>query len=371
MDVSVIVPLYKGEKYVKKIISMLEENKRYLEKKTGSKRIEVILINDDPSEKIAEAEIYSPVISVTLLANRKNLGIHKSRIKGLEKAKGRFILFLDQDDTIVKEYFYKQLQMICDSDAVLCNGLYRENKLIYKNLQQQEKAVDKVYYYSQKTVIISPGQVLIRKEAIPDEWKNVCLLENGSDDVLLWILMLRNGSHIAVNPQCLYYHMESGDNASLDFHSMKRSVEELRQVVIDRRLLQGGELNTFLRAIEGRINKYESYNVLLDRWSAVICSLIETCKEKRYMKIAVYGYGVIGRKLVKGLEDAGIQIDFIIDQESECYKNISYKIYQPDMVTELADVTIITPLFDIKNIKDTLEKQDNLGKIYALSDFIG
>lgn len=38
--------------------------------------------------------------------------------------------------------------------------------------------------------ITSPGHCLIRKTSIPQLWKENILKNNGSDDLLLWLLML-------------------------------------------------------------------------------------------------------------------------------------------------------------------------------------
>lgn len=356
VEISVIIPLYKGKKYLESLIAMLEVNQEYLDKHMLNKRMEVILINDAPAEIIEDTDISSEIVPIRLLVNEENMGIHKSRIKGLEKARGQFILFLDQDDVIAKEYFYEQLQLIGDADAVLCNGVHRENKLIYKDLEQQREAVSRQGYYTQKTVIISPGQVLLRRRAIPDEWKCICLAENGSDDVLLWILMLRNNSRFVLNPSCLYRHVEEGDNTSLNFQSMKSSVEELMKVITNNRLLDGEELNVLVQALKHRIDKYEKYISVLENWGTILGNIVKLKKEKKYEKFAVYGYGVIGRKLRNDLAEAGVKINFFIDRVSGCYRDAPCEIYPPDKVPWKADVIIITPLFDIDNIKAEMEK---------------
>lgn len=117
--------------------------------------------------------------------NRENLGIYKSRLRGLEKSKGLYILFLDQDDEISPFYLWRQYNFIGKADAVLCNGVYRTNRIIYKDLKQQKDAVSKDEFIGKGNIIISPGQVLLKKSSIPSRWLNLMLQENGSDDVLL------------------------------------------------------------------------------------------------------------------------------------------------------------------------------------------
>ena len=170
--------------------------------------------------------------------NRENLGIYKSRLRGLEKSKGLYILFLDQDDEISPFYLWRQYNFIGKADAVLCNGVYRTNRIIYKDLKQQKDAVSKDEFIGKGNIIISPGQVLLKKSSIPSRWLNLMLRENGSDDVLLWTLMFCEKKVFAVNPFDDYKHVEEGENTSLDFVSMKESVEEMLSVVRTENLLK-------------------------------------------------------------------------------------------------------------------------------------
>jgi len=62
------------------------------------------------------------VDSMKVYTNKRNLGIHASRICGLHHSTGEYILFLDQDDVIEPRYFLSQFQAIGDSDAVICNA---------------------------------------------------------------------------------------------------------------------------------------------------------------------------------------------------------------------------------------------------------
>ena len=201
MDVSIIVPLYRGKKYIRHIIEMVRTNQKILMENGRKKDIEIIFVNDCPSEKIDILEFqYMNDISIQVYENRENLGIYKSRLRGLEKSKGLYILFLDQDDEISPFYLWRQYNFIGKSDAVLCNGVYRTNRIIYKDLKQQKDAVSKDEFIGKGNIIISPGQVLLKKSSIPSRWLNLMLRENGSDDVLLWTLMLCEGRTFSINP---------------------------------------------------------------------------------------------------------------------------------------------------------------------------
>lgn len=91
IDISIIVPIYNQEKYLKRCIDSLVNQSK--------KEIEIILINDgsvDNSEKIIEE--YSDE-RIRYFKN-KNQGIGKTRNFGIKQARGKYIMFVDSDDYI-------------------------------------------------------------------------------------------------------------------------------------------------------------------------------------------------------------------------------------------------------------------------------
>ena len=93
MDVSVIIPIYKGNGYIESLLNKIEKN--YQE---SQKEIEVIFVNDYPDEEIIVGSQHD--FPIRIINNEMNQGIHQTRINGLKKAIGKYILFLDQDDEI-------------------------------------------------------------------------------------------------------------------------------------------------------------------------------------------------------------------------------------------------------------------------------
>jgi len=72
-------------------------------------------------------------------------------------------------------------------------------------------------------MILSPGQCLIRAEAIPKQWKEAILPVNGCDDFYLWLLMFEEGCKFATAPQHIYNHMENDANYSNSSDAMADS----------------------------------------------------------------------------------------------------------------------------------------------------
>lgn len=230
MDISIITPIYYGNKYLDNYLKMIAiacENKE---------NVEVIWVNDSPEEKIKYDINLVKNFTLRIIENQKNMGIQKSRINGLLNAKGKYILFLDQDDEITQNCLFTQFEKAEGADIVLGNGFYIDNNgkhRIYKNNFSQKFSIKKSSMIKIRDLIISPGQCLIKKESIPDFWINNPLKNNGTDDYLLWLLMLNNNVNIRYNYECVYIHNYTGENLSLFrekmFNSQKEMLELLRK----------------------------------------------------------------------------------------------------------------------------------------------
>lgn len=97
MKVSVVIPVYNVEKYVKDCIdSVLAQTLQ---------DFELICVHDcgtDGSWDIVK-EVTQNDFRVVLLENSSNLGLAATRNRGLDMAKGQYVYFLDADDMIVPE----------------------------------------------------------------------------------------------------------------------------------------------------------------------------------------------------------------------------------------------------------------------------
>lgn len=251
MDVSVIIPVYKGQKYIAPVLKMLTENVRYAEEHGNPLEIEILFVNDYPDEDIVIDQQIDD-FEITLITNKVNSGIHQTRVNGLKRAKGEYILFLDQDDEITPDCLYSQILSICDNDIVVGNG-YRyidgNYRKIYRNTGKQKLACKAGIYLRAANQIISPGQCLIRKTAIPSAWCENIMKDNGGDDLFLWLLMFENGSHFCINTACIYKHIDTGINLSGDLGAMYKSSDNLIKIAEEAKLLNTTSIALYKRRI--------------------------------------------------------------------------------------------------------------------------
>ncbi len=97
MDLSIIIPVYNVEKYVRACIESIYEQS------LDEKRFEVIIVNDGTTDHSMEmiADIINEHDNVTVI-NQKNQGLSVARNNGISIAKGEYILMPDSDDLLIE-----------------------------------------------------------------------------------------------------------------------------------------------------------------------------------------------------------------------------------------------------------------------------
>ena len=242
MDVSVIVPFYKGNKYINNILRMVKENVANANEIT----VEVVVVNDSPEIEIQYEKDLVDGYFLNIVRHKKNMGIQQARITGINVAQGKYVLMLDQDDEIIPNTIKTQFDLIGDNAAILSNG-YSENSdgiriELYKNKKQMSVVNNFSYYFYFGNMIASPGLCLIQREKIPSLWINHVMKIHGADDWLLWVLFLNEGNKFVLNNEFCYIHKNDGQNTSNDEEKMLDSSQEAWNIlklegIVDKKLL--------------------------------------------------------------------------------------------------------------------------------------
>ena len=94
--VSVIIPNYNNEIFLKNVISKILEN--------TYNNIEIVIVDDCSTDSSIEIVKQFSNEKIRLYENKENSGTYYSRNKGILMAKGEYILFVDGDDYIDSTY---------------------------------------------------------------------------------------------------------------------------------------------------------------------------------------------------------------------------------------------------------------------------
>ena len=112
MKVSVIVPVYNTEKYLKNCIdSLLKQN---------FENYEIIVINDlSPGNEEEIIKSYNDK-KIVYIKNKTNKGIGYNRNLGIKKAKGEYVCFIDSDDYVKEDFISKMYNYSKENNLDLC-----------------------------------------------------------------------------------------------------------------------------------------------------------------------------------------------------------------------------------------------------------
>ena len=124
--VSIIVPVYNVENYVERcLLSLL--NQTY-------KNLEILIVNDcstDSSLEICKS-IAERDTRVQIFSNKVNVGISSTRNVGLERISGEYVIFVDSDDFLDKNFIEIMLEeaISSSSDLISCGFQYYRGETI-------------------------------------------------------------------------------------------------------------------------------------------------------------------------------------------------------------------------------------------------
>lgn len=117
--ISVIIPIYKVEKYLEKCVKSVL-NQTY-------KNLEVILVDDGSPDNCGKiCDMFAERDKRIFVIHKENGGISDARNVGLRKATGEYIAFVDSDDYIEPDMYEELLQHIKKdrSELAICNFWY-------------------------------------------------------------------------------------------------------------------------------------------------------------------------------------------------------------------------------------------------------
>jgi len=116
--ISVIVPVFKVEKYLKKCVDSII-NQTY-------KNLEIILVDDgSPDGSPQMCDEYMNIDSRIKVIHKKNGGLSSARNAGLRVANGEYIGFVDSDDYIAPNMYEKLFNCIIETHSDLVIGNYK------------------------------------------------------------------------------------------------------------------------------------------------------------------------------------------------------------------------------------------------------
>lgn len=231
-QLSIIVPVYNVEPYLERCLRSLEKQN------IPRENFEIICINDGSPDNSREIIInLQDEFDNILLIDQSNQGVSCARNKGIEKACGEYLLFIDADDYVYANKFEEILRNVCEQNAEVsflsCSILNEEGSII-KQITYPDKEISQVYI-GIEAYFIARGD----GSTDPDRMTGVLFRRSFFDKHKLFYLpdvpYLEDGEFISrilcLAKRCIFdkvfslYGTTRADSASGsgNFHSMKAS----------------------------------------------------------------------------------------------------------------------------------------------------
>ena len=139
--ISVIIPVYNVEKYIRECLdSVLEQS---------LKDIEIVCVNDGSTDGsrgvLSEYEAGDKRI---IVLDKENGGLSSARNSGIDIAQGKYVLFLDSDDLLNSE---EALSILYDkAEKEVLDQLYFDAEVFFENEEVKTQNSNYIEYYKRK-----------------------------------------------------------------------------------------------------------------------------------------------------------------------------------------------------------------------------
>lgn len=215
--ISVIVPIYKVEKYLNRCIESII-NQTYT-------NLEVILVDDGSPDNCPQiCDEYAQIDERVKVIHKKNGGLSDARNAGLDIATGDYIVFIDSDDYIELNMIESMMDNMLenDTDLVVCNIRYVFDDREYVKYSKPDRILDK---YEAMKEYIKDGIVqavawnkLYKKNIIGNMRYKV---GKTNEDEFFTYKVINNSQKIYYNSNAFYNYLQRGSSI-MGKYSIKR-----------------------------------------------------------------------------------------------------------------------------------------------------
>ncbi|MDR1195919.1 MAG: glycosyltransferase [Endomicrobium sp.] len=372
LKVSVIVPVYNVEKYLKQCLdSIINQTMR---------DIEIICINDGSTDgSLSVLEYYALKDNRIKIIDKKNGGLSSARNSGLRKAEGEYISFVDSDDWIDGNFLETLYDAAVSNDADISRAPYKE---CFSD-KQVDGYIVKLFalrHSKKDTLGVNEHSIIVWNSLYRHSFlKSVfiggdCFDENilGAEDIPFTVRTSFSAKKIVPTVETYYYYRKNVQN-QLSIFSVKRSeniVLANKSVVNFLNSIEVKNTKDYLEAFKRviwryddtfrRIRKMEDFSAFLKE-SYINCFIAEFHKCK-YMDEFLRNYYEDYFKFLVNKDVKG----YMLESASEKYIVTTDKLGNlsgfPIMETymNIPKVSVIIPVYNVeKYLKQCLDSITN------------
>ncbi|MBN2644201.1 MAG: glycosyltransferase [Desulfuromonadaceae bacterium] len=227
-DVSVLLPVFNGERYLSAAIdSVLRQSHRNLE---------LILVDDASTDGTAEIIRCQTDARIRPIRQPENGGVVKALNTALQRAKGRYIARIDTDDLWRPEKLARQLELLrARPEIALCGCFYTQIDALGRLIREVELPVSPEENYLQLFVrntfvhsgVVFNAQVVRDLGGYSPDWLHI-------EDYALWLAIAETYPVCNMPESLLSYRIHDQSISSENASWQQQSVLKLRRLALQR-----------------------------------------------------------------------------------------------------------------------------------------
>ena len=335
--VSIIVPVYNAEKYLRKCIESIRSQ--------TLENIQIILVDDGSVDLSGEiCDEYAKSDERIGVIHKPNRGLVSARKSGLQLAKGDYIGFVDSDDWIEKDMFSDLYQLALGTGAdIVAEGFMEDisgecrekrNQIKAGNYRKEE---ERAFLYQNmlncEDYFCMGIQPYLWNKLIRRELAESCMtavedsIRVGEDAAVIYPALLA-AKNIVISSRCHYHYCIRGTSM---IWKKEGEEKEIAGVVKLYRHFKACFSDVSSRyCLEQQLKRYTVNNYLtraFELWGGESQSLPLSEEIKAEDPVVIYGAGALGRAIYQyGKTEACINVKAWADQNAERYQHIGLPV---------------------------------------------
>lgn len=221
MLLSVVVPVYNGEKYLGECLTSLSKQG------LNEQDYEIIVVNDgstDGTEDIIDSFSKSPLFKKI---NKINGGASSARNTGIEESRGDYITFIDADDKVTENIFATIINYVVKHNL---DGYYFATVRKEKNIWQKN-----VFFDIDKDTQICPSKclggihgVVYRKSILKERQITFDTSMTNTEDLLFNFYYTLSAKKVGITYRSFYYYRFNNESVTAQLYQNKNSYNNLK-----------------------------------------------------------------------------------------------------------------------------------------------
>ena len=253
MKISVVIPVYKSEKYLEKCVDSVL--------KQVFVDFEILLVNDGSPDRCGElCDALSLRDKRVRVIHQENKGVTRARAEGVKQARGEWICFVDSDDILPSDALFLLSSGICDETDIIVAflNIHKVIKQQWMDLETYRRAC-----ITGKKVYPGPCGRLFRRTLFDDATFDIPRsIVKGEDMIMNIRLAFTTQKDIRIIPHKVYTYVPHDESCVHTFmptcdYEHLFCQERLRAIPADQQYLYEKDIiKNRLKALHRIVSKY-------------------------------------------------------------------------------------------------------------------